>query len=87
MITATLVPLFSFPATLGAAADSQPIVSFITTDAKATAWDESAWSNSLTSNVGVLDAAPDVTGKVNVRPLNDKLVVYALGLDRAKISR
>ena len=85
-ITATLASTFSYTTDAGAAATSSNVAAFILTDAKATAWDESAWSNTLTSNVEVLDAAPAATGKVNVGSFNGKLVVYARGLDGAKIS-
>jgi trimeric autotransporter adhesin len=51
-----------------------------------TSWDESLWSNTISVDLDVLDAAPAQTGKVNVGSFNGKLVVYAAGLDGAKIS-
>jgi hypothetical protein len=62
------------------------IGSFNTTNDKSTAWDESLWSNELTSAIEVLDAAPAPTGKVNVGSFNGKLVVYAANLNGARIS-
>jgi trimeric autotransporter adhesin len=55
-------------------------------DAKATAWDETKFNKDLSVVVDVLDSAPAATGKVNVGSFNGKLVVYAAGLDGAKIS-
>ena len=55
---------------------------------EATVWDESLWASTLSVEVDVLDRAPaaSATGKVNVGSFNGKLVVYAAGLDGAKIS-
>jgi hypothetical protein len=50
-----------------------------------TSWDESKWSGSLSAEFDVKDVAP-VTGKVNVGSFNGKLVVYASGLNGARIS-
>ena len=55
-------------------------------DVADTSWDESEWSSSLEKTTDVLNAAPAPTGKVNVGSFNGKLVVYAAGLDGAKIS-
>jgi hypothetical protein len=55
-------------------------------DVADTSWDESLWSNTLEESLDVLNAAPAPTGKVNVGSFNGKLVVYAAGLDGAKIS-
>ena len=63
------------------------IGSAILTDDKSTAWNETLWSNELTSNIEVLDSAPaSTTGKVNVGSFNGKLVVYAANLNGARIS-
>jgi hypothetical protein len=54
-------------------------------DNPSTSWDESKWAGSLTAEFDVKDVAP-VTGKVNVGSFNGKLVVYASGLNGARIS-
>jgi hypothetical protein len=52
-----------------------------------TSWNESLWSNSLTTTVNILDKAPTATtGRVNVGSFNGKLVVYAADLAGARIS-
>jgi hypothetical protein len=58
------------------------------TDAATTAWNESLWSSTIEAQVNFLKTAPaaSATGKVNVGSFNGKLVVYAAGLDGAKIS-
>ena len=56
-----------------------------TTDDVGTVWDETKWASTLSSLVDVKDVAP-VTGKVNVGSFNGKLVVYASGLNGARIS-
>jgi hypothetical protein len=71
----------------GAAAGSVTATeTVITTDVTTTSWDERLWSGALAVTVDVLDKAPAPTGKVNVGSFNGKLVVYAAGLDGAKIS-
>jgi hypothetical protein len=61
-----------------------------TTDSAATAWDERTFKDSFSADVQVLETASapaaSATGKVNVGSFNGKLVVYASGLDGAKIS-
>ena len=89
------------PGTLGAALDASVLyatgkaattgtvtdtATTTTTDVTTTSWDERLWSGALAVTVDVLDKAPAPTGKVNVGSFNGKLVVYALGLDGAKIS-
>jgi hypothetical protein len=58
------------------------------TDVATTSWDESKWTSVIETPVNFLKTAPaaSATGKVNVGSFNGKLVVYALGLDGAKIS-
>ena len=60
--------------------------STVSLDDEDTSWNESLWTNTLSDDVDVLEEAPAPTGKVNVGSFNGKLVVYALGLDGAKIS-
>ena len=75
-----------------ATATDQIIISEVATDVTTTAFDETSFKNSIESTVEVFESASDVpasasaTGKVNVGSFNGKLVVYALGLDGAKIS-
>ena len=57
----------------------------VATDVAATAWDETKFRDTLTTVVDIKDVAP-VTGKVNVGSFNGKLVVYASGLNGARIS-
>ncbi len=54
-------------------------------DVRSTAWDETKFRDTLTAVVDIKDSAP-VTGKVNVGSFNGKLVVYASGLNGARIS-
>jgi hypothetical protein len=59
------------------------------TDATTTAWDESKWSSTIEAKVNFLKSASGAasgTGKVNVGSFNGKLVVYASGLNGARIS-
>jgi hypothetical protein len=86
----------SITATLGAAnydALSTPTataltVAAIATNAAGTSWNETLFDPALEVDVEVLETAPaaSATGKVNVGSFNGKLVVYAAGLDGAKIS-
>ena len=55
------------------------------TDTVTTSWNEASWSDALAVDVDVLDRAA-TTGTVNVGSFNGKLVVYASGLDGARIS-
>jgi hypothetical protein len=57
-----------------------------TVDDDATAWDETLFDRELSVEVDVTETAPAATGKVNVGSFNGKLVVYALGLDGARIT-
>ena len=56
-----------------------------TVNVTTTVWDETKFVNSLSQVVDIKDVAP-VTGKVNVGSFNGKLVVYASGLNGARIS-
>ena len=85
-ITATLTSVFNYPGANGTAVASGTIDAFNTTNLRSTAWDESAWSNTLTSNIEVLDRATATGGTVNVGSFNGKLVVYAANLNGARIS-
>jgi hypothetical protein len=73
---------------LAAPGTSSTIASFNATNAKATAWDESAWSNALTSEVEVLDVAPVVASdtKVNVGSFKGYVALYAKGYKGSKMS-
>jgi hypothetical protein len=85
-VTATL-QVANYSATSAATATALTITE-ITTDVKTTAHNETSFANEISADVEVLETAPaaSATGKVNVGSFNGKLVVYAAGLDGAKIS-
>jgi hypothetical protein len=87
-VTATLGATFNYALALAAPGTSSTIASFNATNAKATAWDESAWSNALTSEVEVLDVAPVVASdtKVNVGSFKGYVALYAKGHKGSKMS-
>jgi hypothetical protein len=60
----------------------------VTTDAKATVWDETKFSSSLETVVNVLDVAPAASSDtiVNVGTFSGKLVVYALNAAGSEVS-
>lgn len=72
-------------AAAGATATKAIAITPVTTNVTSTAWDETKFVNSFSNVVEVLHSAP-VTGKVNVGSFNGKLVVYASGLNGARIS-
>jgi hypothetical protein len=82
-LDASLLYATGKPATNGTVTDADQLFA---TDVTTTSWDERLWSGALAVTVDVLDRAPAPTGKVNVGSFNGKLVVYAAGLDGAKIS-
>ena len=82
-VTATLTAT-EYSAGAAAAAATLTIAE-IATNVATTVWDETKFANSISTNVEVLDSAP-ATGKVNVGSFNGKLVVYAAGLNGARIS-
>jgi len=67
---------------------ASPALTTVLTNVVTTEWDESNWSDVIEVEINFLKTAPAASadGKVNVGSFNGKLVVYALGLDGARIS-
>jgi uncharacterized cupredoxin-like copper-binding protein len=61
---------------------------FNVTNTKATAWDESAWSNALTTNIEVLDSAAGIVTaqKVNAGSFKGYVALYAKGYEGQRMS-
>ena len=85
-VTATLASTFDYYGADATAVSSSTIVASILTDVASTAWDESAWSNALTSEIEVLDAAPAAAQKVNAGSFKGYVAVYAKGYEGSRLS-